>query len=105
MKSSKPLWRISVTTSPEAEDAVGELLASVFGLAAAAYFDLESQTSHVSVFLEAGKFSTEAARREIASGLARIKSFGLDTGAAKIEIARVKREDWAESWKRHFHPL
>ena len=105
MKSSKPLWRISVTTSPEVEDAVGELLASIFGLAAAAYFDLESQTSHVSVFLEAGKFSTEAARREIASGLARIKSFGLDTGAAKIEIARVKREDWAESWKRHFHPL
>jgi hypothetical protein len=57
MKSSKPLWRISVTTSPEVEDAVGELLASIFGLAAAAYFDLESQTSHVSVFLEAGKFS------------------------------------------------
>ena len=26
-------------------------------------------------------------------------------GAGKIEIAKVKREDWAESWKRHFHPI
>jgi ribosomal protein L11 methyltransferase len=105
MKSAKPLWRISVLTAPEAEDAVSELLSATFSVAAVAYFDLESQTSRVSVFLEAGKFSTAAARTEISSGLARIKNFGLNTGAAKIEIARVKREDWAESWKRHFHPL
>ena len=37
MKSPiKPLWRISVVTTGEAEDAVCELLASVTGLAAAA---------------------------------------------------------------------
>ena len=105
MKRKKPLWRISVATSPEAEDAVGELLASVLGVAAAAYFDLEKQTSLVSVFVEQGEFSPTAARREIAAGLKRIAGFGLKTGAGKIEIARVKREDWAESWKRHFHPL
>ncbi len=105
MKSAKPLWRISVVTTAEAEDAAGELLAAVLGLAAAAYYDLESQTSRVSVFLEQGKFSTADARKEIAAGLERIKSFGLNTGAAKIEIARVKREDWAESWKKHFKPI
>ena len=105
MKAPKPLWRISVTTTSEAEDAVSEMLALVFGLAAAAYFDLKSRTSCVSVFLEAGKFSAGAARAEIATGLERIKDFGLDIGAAKTEIARVRREDWAESWKRHFHPL
>ena len=105
MRMNKPLWRVSVTTTPEAEDAVGELLASVFGIAAAAYFDLESRTSRVSVYLEAGQFSATDARREIAAGLARIRGFGLDTGAAKIRIVQVKREDWAESWKRHFHPL
>ncbi len=50
MKSTKALWRISVATSAEAEDAVCELLASASGLAAAAWFDLESQISQVSVF-------------------------------------------------------
>jgi ribosomal protein L11 methyltransferase len=94
-----------VATSPEAEDAVSELLATVLGAAAATYFDLEKQTSLVSVFIEQGKFSPAAARKEIAAGLERIAGFGLNIGAGKIEIAKVKREDWAESWKRHFHPL
>ena len=105
MKKQKPLWRISVATSPVAEDAVGELLATIFGMAAAAYFDLEKQTSLVSVFIEQGKFSPVAARRAVATGLKRIESCGLTIGTGKTEIARVKREDWAESWKRHFHPL
>jgi ribosomal protein L11 methyltransferase len=104
-KSSKPLWRISVATTAEAEDAVSELLSSLFGLPATAYFHLESQTSHVSVFLEQGKFSPADARREISAGLARLKHFDLPLGPAKIQITRIKREDWAESWKKHFHPL
>jgi ribosomal protein L11 methyltransferase len=29
----------------------------------------------------------------------------LKTGTGKIEIAKVRREDWAESWKRHFKPI
>jgi ribosomal protein L11 methyltransferase len=29
----------------------------------------------------------------------------LQIGAGKIQTARVKREDWAESWKKHFKPI
>jgi ribosomal protein L11 methyltransferase len=105
MKTSPPLCRISVLTTAEAEDAVCELLTSITGHAAVAYYHLDSQASRVSVFAEAGEFPGPRTRREIAAGLARIKSFGLPIGAAKIQLVRVKREDWAESWKRHFHPL
>ena len=107
MKSRKtrPLWRLSVITTDQAEDAVCELLAASTGLAAAAYFDLESQRSQISVFAEQGTFSPAQLRAEIAGGLERIQDCGLDTGVAKIEITRVKREDWAESWKRHFKPI
>ncbi len=105
MKKQKPLWRISVTTTPEAEDAAGELLASVLGVAAATYYDLERQTSLVSVFIEQGRFSPAGTRKAITAGLQRIRDCGLKTGGGQIEIAKVKREDWAESWKRHFHPL
>ena len=94
-----------MVTTAEAEDAVSELLASVLNLPVAAYFDLESQTSRVSVFVEQGKFSPVDARKKIAAGLERIKNFDLNTGQAKIEISRVKREDWAESWKKHFKPI
>lgn len=105
MKPPKPLWRISLATTPEAEDAVSELLAAVSGLGAAAYLEFESQTSRVSVFAEQGSFSPAGIRREMAAGLERIHNLGLDTGPARMEIARVKREDWAESWKRHFKPI
>jgi ribosomal protein L11 methyltransferase len=104
MKNNKPLWRISVTTSLEAEDAVTEMLGALFGAAAAAYFNLETGVSIVSVFRDqkpdAKKFGAE-----IAAGLQRLADCGLKIGAGQFEIAKVKREDWAESWKRHFHPL
>jgi ribosomal protein L11 methyltransferase len=35
----------------------------------------------------------------------RIERCGLKIGAGKIKIGRMKRQDWAESWKRHFRPL
>ena len=104
-KKQKPLWHISVATTLEAEEAVGEKLAAIFGAAAASYFDLEKRTSLVSVFVEQGKFSPAATREEIAAGLDHIARCGLPVGTGEITFAKVKREDWAESWKRHFHPL
>ena len=104
MKTNKPLWRVSVMTSAEAEDAVTEMLGSLFGAPASAYFHLESGVSKVSVFQEK-KFAARLARQKISDGMKRIESCGLKTGPGKIQIVKVKREDWAESWKRHFHPL
>jgi ribosomal protein L11 methyltransferase len=104
MKKIKPLWRVAVATSLEAEDAMAEMLGGIFGTAAAAYFNLESGVSTVSVFRDQKPDSAKV-RAEIAAGLKRIEDCGLKIGAGKIEIAKVKREDWAESWKRHFHPL
>jgi len=103
-KKLKPLWRISVTTSLEAEDAVTELLGRLFGAAAAAYFNLETGVSIVSVFRDQ-KFDLPKVHVEVAAGLKRIEECGLKIGAGQIEITKVKREDWAESWKRHFHPM
>ena len=108
MKKTKPLWRVSVVTTIEAEDAVAEMLGNTFRVAAAAYFDLEKKISLVSAFIEKNKrsaFTTKSARTAIAAGLKRVADAGLPLGPGEIQIARVKPEDWAESWKRHFHPL
>lgn len=103
MKKQKPLWRISITTTLEAEDAVGEMLGKLLGSTASAYFDLEARTSCVSVFSPTTLLP--AVKGRILSGLKEIESFGLRIGSGKLTVAKVKREDWAESWKRHFHPL
>jgi ribosomal protein L11 methyltransferase len=103
MKPAKPLWCVSVATSLEAEDAVAELLGSLLGSPATAYFNLEKRVSLVSVFTE--KQVPGGLAGEISDGLAQIKNCGLETGSGKIRIARIKREDWAESWKKHFQPF
>jgi ribosomal protein L11 methyltransferase len=99
----KPLWKISAVTTPDAEDAVAEMLGSALKLPASSFLDLKTGVSTVSVICE--RKPEHSIRKFIAAGLARIQNCGLATGPGKISIARIRREDWAESWKRHFKPL
>ena len=80
------------------------MLGELFGAAAASYFNLETGVSTISIFRDE-KPDAKKLGTEISAGLKRIESCGLKIGAGKIEIAKVKREDWKESWKRHFHPM
>jgi len=125
MKTTKSLWRIAVITTPEAEDAVAELLGTALRQPASIYFDLETGASTVAVYLE-HKFmnpgapasrqqvssvptgrrrSQEQVRREILDGLKRINHCGLKIGPGRVRMVKMRREDWAESWKRHFRPI
>jgi ribosomal protein L11 methyltransferase len=101
----KPLWQISIVTTLEAEDAVAELLGTVFNCNSSAYFDAEMQTSIVSVYFSEKRFLPREVREEVSRGLGQIKNCGLETGSGKIKIEKVRRQDWAESWKRHFKPI
>jgi len=103
MKKIRPLWRISIVTTPEAEDAVAEMLGAALRRAAASYLDAETGASTVTVYCKARLAA--GVPKTIAAGLAQIKKCGLKVGAGKIKIAKVPREDWAESWKRHFKPM
>lgn len=105
MKSNKPLWRISVSTTFEAEEAVAELLGEASGQPASSHFDVESQVSVVSVFGPKKTILARCLREEISAGFKRMKNCGLNLGSGKIKIAKVRREDWAESWKRHFKAI
>lgn len=101
--NTRRLWAVSVDTTLEAEDAVAELLGSLFDCPASSYFDFESGTSRVCVYVD-GHVSRLASQK-IRDGLECIQEWEINIGPAKISIARVRKEDWAESWKRHFKPL
>ena len=101
----KSLWQISLVTSPEAEEAATELIGRVFRCAAAVYTDEETKVTVASVYCPARLDWNSATRAALQRGLAAIKSSGLKIGAGKILVRRVPREDWSESWKRHFKPL
>lgn len=103
MKTQKPLWKISIATTLEAEEAVTEMLGRFLNRPASSYFDFEKKMSRVAVFVP--RKVTSEIRKKLHEGVNQIKECGLEVGAGKISISKVRREDWAESWKRHFEPI
>jgi ribosomal protein L11 methyltransferase len=100
-----PLWKISVTTAPQAEEVVAELLGGAFSQPVASYTDAETRQTAVSVYVQRRPDWSPARQAELASGLNRIALSGLDIGPGRISLQRIRREDWAESWKLHFKPV
>lgn len=112
----KALLEIQVLTTREAEAAVCELLHAATGLPAWSYTDAETGGATAAVCGDAQSLPRAvglAARSAglpdweaaLAHGLARLRDCGLETGPARVTVRRLKPQDWAESWKRHFRPL
>jgi len=102
MKPGKSLWKVSVATSLEATDAVTESLARIFNVSPSAYFDLKKGTTLISVY---ETVLPPGFQRSINDDLKKIENCGLKTSPGRISISKIRREDWAESWKKHFKPV
>ncbi len=102
---SRDLWRVSLVTSAEAEDAASEVLAELLKNPPAVYYDCETRLSTLSVYLTDSKLWNAQVKKEILKKLAGLKEFGLTPGPMRLRFQKVRKEDWAESWKRHFKPL
>src|SRR5437016_10335793 len=96
------LWKFSVATTPVAEDAVTELLGRVFQAAVVSYTNSQTGQTSVQVYL---KEIPRGWRAAMTSGLKAIKRCGLSIAPGKMSWERVRKENWAESWKRHFRPI
>ncbi|MBI3869217.1 MAG: 50S ribosomal protein L11 methyltransferase [Verrucomicrobia bacterium] len=98
------LWKLSVSTDREAEDAVVHLLGEVFALPAVTHLNTRSGKTVTSVFSAAKREFTGAARTALREGLARVRGSGLKLGSGRVRVHKVRAEDWTQSWKRHFRP-
>jgi ribosomal protein L11 methyltransferase len=102
---ARGLWKLAVETAPEAEEAVTEWLSDAFGRPVTSYTNVDSSETRVTVFFEKKPEWSAAGRAELRAGIERIRDCGLKLGSARISLRKVRREDWAESWKRHFKPI
>ena len=105
MKSSPRLRQLGVTTNSIAEDAVVELVSRVVGTVPGTYTDLETGAVTVSVFTEAPDRRVTVWRGELRAGLRGLAELGVDPAPGRLSVRKVRPQDWAESWKRHFRPL
>ena len=95
---------VRVLTTPEAGELVGALLESIFGTTASVWSEDGSGKAKVTVYLERESIDL-AEERLLGEGLDVLRAVGLDVGAGELVVEPVKREDWSESWKKHFSPI
>jgi len=99
------LWQVSVRTTAEGEEAVADLLELVFGQSPAVYRSEKSGEVVVTVYPEGLPAPQRALRASLEAALEKMRDTLLDLGEARLAIKRLWRENWAESWKRHFQPI
>ena len=101
----KSVWRIAVKVACEAEEAVLDLFTRTFRQPASSYIDLETRLATVTVYFENRPQLSQIQRAELAAGFKTIRECGLVIGRPKLSVRELPRQDWGESWKRHFHPI
>src|SRR6266404_704756 len=100
------LWKISVAIAPDAEDPISHLLQKITGQPAVIYVDAKRQTTIATVYLDASSRWTSATQATLRSALKELRASGLHhVQGRRIKVEKLRREDWAESWKRHYKPL
>jgi ribosomal protein L11 methyltransferase len=99
------LWQVSIHTTAQREEAVGGLLERTFCLSPSVYRSEKTGEVVVSVYPEALPGPQRALRSFLEGALDGMRRLHPDLGEARLAIKTLRRENWAESWKRHFHPI
>lgn len=99
------IWKTSISTTAEAEDAVAEILATHVAPSPSAYTDVETGGTTVSVYSTTPLQNEAAVTAALRRAVNELKSYGLNVGSGRISIVKLPRENWADSWKRHFPAL
>jgi len=96
-----PLWKVSTLTIPANEEAVADLLSTSLGQPASSYTDLKTGKTTVTVYLRRKPSLTEPGNHGLVVALERLQV----RTRVRLKITRLREQDWANSWKRHFKPL
>ncbi len=99
------MWQVSISTTAQAEEAVACLLERDFQKPVSVYCDEATGARRVSIYPERLPRPVRAVMAHLRGALGQLKDCGLDFGAGRITVKPLPRENWAESWKRHFKPI
>lgn len=94
-------WQVCARTNATGEGAAAEVLEKFFQQPACVYADAETGAVEVSVYVFARNECSPARMKRLKLQLSDLVS-GWTGG---LRVRRVRQQDWAESWKRHFKPL
>ena len=99
------MWQVSISTTAQAEDAVACLLQRDFQKPASVYCDEATGATSVTIYPQRLPRPVRAVRAHLRGALRQLEDCGLDFGSGKITVKPLPRQNWADSWKRHFKPV
>ena len=103
--SSPPLWELSARVPSAHEDALAALFEHALGVAPTVYAEVRTGRSRVSFYGQESREQMEARRLLLRKTLQACIAVDPGFPCPRFRMLRVRREDWAESWKRHFQPI
>ena len=99
------LAQVSVVTSLLAEEPVAALLERIFAAPPSIYSNIEKGQSVITLYAYTTPAALRTRESEVRSGLADLRSMGIDVGSGEVQFGKVRREDWSESWKKFFKTI
>jgi ribosomal protein L11 methyltransferase len=91
------LWQVSVCAEPAREEQIAAQLEERLEAPVVVYRNADTGALTISAYLPEIKETPGRLRRELASRLALAPKL--------VSIQRLRRQNWATSWKRHFKPI
>lgn len=101
----KTLHHISVTVACDFEEVVAEIFESIFEQPAVTFRKEGSALATVSVYCSEPRTRALALRKAVQMAIEEGQPMLDDGRDARVTLKKVRREDWSESWKKHFKPL
>jgi len=92
------VWEVRARVRADEEAAAALVFAEFLAVTPVTYQDEKTGSSTVSAFTE--RLPTSDILALLRTGLKRVAS-----GRTPLRVKRLSRENWAESWKRHFKPI
>ena len=103
--SRETLTQVSVRTSLASENTLSVFVEEMFQSPTVSWSDEESGAVTVSVYLDCKRWPVRAAKFELEQSLGRIGKDLPPLEVGKLRVRSIRKENWSESWKRHFPPM
>ncbi len=104
-EETSAMIRLVMPVDPASEDALQSLLQEATEANPVLWTDALQDQHALHVYLEPGEVNLDEWNQlwtELVNG---VNQAGLPTLTAEVQVEEVRREDWANSWKKHFHPI
>ncbi|MGD1083204.1 MAG: 50S ribosomal protein L11 methyltransferase [Verrucomicrobiota bacterium] len=99
------MWQVSITVSPEMEEAAALLLERSCGAPTAVYCDAHTVKRVVSAYPSSLRATRAMVLADLNSATRLLQCENPGAARPMVVVKKLPRENWAESWKRHFKPV